>query len=170
MLREHEEYNDINANNKYLVGYYTSNQVYELNKNAILNYLKERLPVYMLPNVLIQLEKWPLTTNAKLDKNALPLYYYKDNYVAPRNTLEQQICEIWSEVLGITKEKIGIHDDFFGLGGNSILIIKLMNKINRFYNLNLESMEFFKNTTIEQLVHYLDRLKTTVNQRAEYEF
>ena len=85
----------------------------------------------MVPNVFVHLEKLPLTINGKLDRKALPIpnFSNEDDYIAPRNELEKKICLIWSELLGLPAKKIGVRDDFFRLGGNSIMSIHLLNKL-----------------------------------------
>ncbi|MBY0273421.1 MAG: gramicidin biosynthesis protein, partial [Alphaproteobacteria bacterium] len=77
--------------------------------------------------------------------------------VAPRNKLEAQVVEIWAEVLGLPKDKIGIQDDFFRLGGNSIIAIRLISKINKDLNKNLRVAALFNNTSIFKLLSSLEQ-------------
>ncbi|GAB4213492.1 MAG: hypothetical protein OHK0022_50690 [Roseiflexaceae bacterium] len=91
-------------------------------------YLQERLPEYMVPGVYITLERLPLTPNGKLDRTALPALdtarpQLKSAYVAPRTPVEQQLAAIWQELLHI--DQIGVHDNFFALGGDSIHAVQL---------------------------------------------
>ncbi|CAF3315459.1 unnamed protein product, partial [Rotaria sp. Silwood2] len=92
----------------------------------------------MIPNILMHLDSLPLTINGKLDRRALPNSEFTsgDNYVVPRNDLEREVRNIWAEVLGLTEDKVGIRDDFFRLGGNSILAIRLASKLNKELKLN----------------------------------
>jgi acyl-coenzyme A synthetase/AMP-(fatty) acid ligase len=140
---------------KYLVGYYVSDN--KLAEEEILNYLQSKLPEYMVPSILIHLEELPLTINGKLDRKALPDPELTDerNYVAPRNEVEKKICQIWAEVLGLEESKIGIRDDFFRLGGNSILVIKLMHKINKVLQMHIDIQAIFKQKTICNLLYHL---------------
>lgn len=118
---------------KYLVSYYTAQK--PLDDNSILLYLQEKLPEYMVPSTLVYLEQVPLTKNGKFDYRALSSYeagFNKHNYEPPKNWLEEQICKVWSEVLEIRLNKVGIKNDFFQQGGNSILSIKLLHKLNTF--------------------------------------
>ena len=140
---------------KYLVGYYVSKSA--LNKQIILEYLKARLPGYMVPSSLIHLESLPITINGKLDRKALPEPVLTStlDYRGPRNELESQICVIWGEVLGIDSDKISITDDFFRLGGDSIASIRLISRINRVLNIQLSVASIFKATTVEKLVGFL---------------
>ncbi|WP_259393886.1 amino acid adenylation domain-containing protein [Pantoea agglomerans] len=92
--------------------------------------LELRLPDYMIPKYFVTLASLPLTVNGKVDKSALPepAYIEEVQYIAPENDLESQLCKIWQDILGI--EKIGILDNFFKVGGDSILAVKVMAKIN----------------------------------------
>ncbi len=164
------------TNNKYLVGYYTANN--RLDEDDILNYLASKLPEYMMPNVLVHLEKLPLTINEKIDRKALPepQFVESQNYLSPRNEIEEKLCRLWAEVVNLSEENIGIHENFFKLGGNSILAIKLVNKLNRELNVKISVAALFKYPTVEKLTYYL-RLgneeyisidKANVNSPEEY--
>ncbi|WP_162034316.1 non-ribosomal peptide synthetase, partial [Chryseobacterium potabilaquae] len=116
---------------KYLVGYYISDT--SVNPEDLSAYLSGLLPEYMIPSVYVSLEKLPLTINGKLDRRALPEPNFTGDkeYIAPTTALEKQLADIYSEVLGLPVESIGLHDDFFRLGGNSIMAIKLISKIHQ---------------------------------------
>jgi len=94
-------------------------------------YLSARLPAYMVPNVYVVLERFPLTGNGKVDRRALPLPQHSEPaqtaYLAPRNETEARLCAIWQQVLELAR--VGVQDNFFELGGNSLLAIKVMNLI-----------------------------------------
>ena len=138
--------------NTYLVAYYVSGN--KLKEAEILDYLSNSLPDYMLPSILIWLDKLPLTINGKLDKSLLPEADLRgeSEYIAPRNEVEQKVCNIYAEVLNIAKEKIGITDNFFKIGGNSILAIKLASKISKLLDTNLSVALIFKCRTIQLLL------------------
>ena len=144
---------------KYLVGYYVSES--KLEEEEILRYLESKLPDYMVPRILVYLESLPLTMNGKLDRKALPDVEFRneDNYVAPRNEVERQVCEIWSEVLKIDVQKIGINDNFFKLGGNSIKIIKLINLLKNRINLSINIIEFYSNDNVKSLAKFIESKK-----------
>ncbi|MCP5047667.1 MAG: amino acid adenylation domain-containing protein, partial [bacterium] len=93
-------------------------------------YLLDRLPSYMIPSYFIALEQLPLTPNGKLDTNSLPAPQpgQDEEYAPPRNEIEQKMVDIWAGVLG--KDKIGIHDNFFANGGDSIKSIQIMSRMN----------------------------------------
>ncbi len=114
---------------KYLVGYYVSDK--KLDEILIIKYLKQKLTDYMVPSLLIHLNRLPITINGKLDMKALPDrdINIEENYKEPRNDIEKSIQSIFSDILGIELNKIGIQDDFFLLGGDSIISIQLVSKI-----------------------------------------
>src|SRR5262249_41172775 len=90
-------------------------------------YLREKLPKYMAPAVFIELQELPLTANGKLDRRALALIepeVERKGYLAPANQVEKLLCQIWADTLGL--ERVGVRDNFFGLGGDSILSIQVI--------------------------------------------
>lgn len=134
IAREHAEgTNGHRINDKYLVAYYVSDKKFDENK--LQEYLTEHLPAHMLPSVFIRLKKLPLTINGKLDRRALPEPNYVNVYLAPTNPEEQIVCEAFSKVLGL--EKVGVNDDFFRLGGNSILAIMVVSYLQANFKINL---------------------------------
>jgi len=150
-----ESTNEGATNDKYLVGYYVAD--FKLDKELMLEYLKARLPEYMIPGIFIYLKNLPLTINGKLDRMALSnIGFTSSNYIPPRNELEVKICNIWSEVLKLPKNKVGIQDDFFNLGGNSISAIRLVNRLNKELVSDINIMALFKYKTVEELINYLN--------------
>jgi hypothetical protein len=146
--------------NRRLVAYIIAATESELSSSELRNYLKERLPEYMVPSVFVRLEKLPLTSNGKIDYRALPQpdglnVGPKNKYVAPRTDVEQLLRNIWHEVLSI--EKIGIHDNFFDLGGQSILMLKVQRKIRESFQHELSLVDLFKYPTIYLLAERLKR-------------
>ena len=147
------------TNNKYLVAYYTSDTGSKLNEDSILSYLATRLPDYMIPTVMVHMDKLPLTANGKLDRKALPdlaLGSSTSTYVAPRNELEIKLRDIFASVLGLKTDKVGINDDFFKLGGNSIMAIKLVNNINNNTPLTFSIADIFKYKNIKNLTQNIE--------------
>lgn len=114
---------------KYLVGYFVSET--ELSVSDLRGYLLQVLPEYMVPTAFMQLEEIPLTSNGKVDRRALPEPDASLNtgteYVAPETDLEGVLAEIWSEVLG--REQVGVNDNFFDLGGDSIKAIQVSTRL-----------------------------------------
>ncbi|CAM4844553.1 unnamed protein product [Rotaria magnacalcarata] len=135
---------------KYLVGYYVSdNEIYE---SDLKEYMETKLPDYMIPNRLMQLEKIPVTTSGKLDVKALPDIDFsvgENNYCAPRNELEAKLCAIWSDLLVV--EKVGITDDFFRLGGDSIGSLRLISRMRKELGLCVSIRNIFGWRTIKKL-------------------
>jgi amino acid adenylation domain-containing protein/non-ribosomal peptide synthase protein (TIGR01720 family) len=149
LAKERKKENDESI--KYLVGYYVSD--IKLDESKIMNYLKQKLAEYMVPSLLIHLDKLPITINGKLDTKALPErdIDIENNYIEPRNELELKIQQIFSNVLGIEKNKISIKDDFFMLGGDSIVSIQLVSKIRETLGYTISIKDIFKYKTIELL-------------------
>jgi hypothetical protein len=145
--------------NKRLVAYLVlEQQRTNLKLSDLRNYLEEKLPHYMVPSTFVILESLPLTPNGKVDRKALPKpdqmqLELAATYVAPRNSIEQILAEIWSEVLGL--KQIGIHDNFFELGGDSILTIQVISKADR-AGLSLTPKQLFTHQTIAKLAAVAD--------------
>ncbi|SQB47407.1 Linear gramicidin synthase subunit D [Chryseobacterium jejuense] len=136
---------------KYLVGYYVSDPL--IDPQLLSEFLMETLPEYMIPNIFVHLEQLPLTINGKLDRRQLPEPEFTGitEYTAPVNELQKQLAEIYAEVLGIDSESISIHDDFFKLGGNSIMVIKLISRIRALLDVQIKILDIFKERTISKL-------------------
>lgn len=123
------------------------------------NYLRELLPDFMIPSEFVLLESLPLNPNGKVDRRALPApdeqarLQSESNFILPRNTLELQLAEIWEEVLEV--RPIGIKDNFFDIGGHSLLAIRLMSKIEQAFGRNLPLTSLFSGPTVEQLASIL---------------
>ncbi len=121
------------------------------------NLLSKTLPPYMIPSYFIQLEKIPLTPNGKIDRKALPSPEIKsgNEYIAPRDAVEEELAEIWSNILKIDKNIIGIDDNFFDLGGHSLRATVLITRIHKELNVKLSLAEMFKISTIRGLSGYI---------------
>lgn len=124
---------------------------------SICCYLEKYLPHYMIPQHFVSLDKLPMTVNGKLDRKALPnpILFSNDNYVAPRNEIESKLRDIFAQVLGLPQEKIGVRDNFFQIGGNSLLVFKLISKINSFSNCRIEACAIFSHKNIENLAEQI---------------
>jgi thioesterase domain-containing protein len=140
--------------NKYLVAYYVlDNRNDALSQTMILDKLSQLLPEYMVPGMLVQMETLPLTINGKLDKKALidpDLNFSLGEYVAPTSEIETVICKIWQEVLGISR--VGITDNFFRIGGNSLLAIRVAHRMNKSLKCDVKVADVFRLKTIQQLL------------------
>nr|WP_322642344.1 MULTISPECIES: non-ribosomal peptide synthetase [unclassified Nostoc]MDZ7989625.1 amino acid adenylation domain-containing protein [Nostoc sp. DedVER02]MDZ8113701.1 amino acid adenylation domain-containing protein [Nostoc sp. DedVER01b] len=120
--------------------------------NELRDFLKQKLPHYMIPAAFMQLESIPMTPNQKVDYRALPTPEFsrsaEDKFIAPRTLIEEKLVAIWSEVLRV--ENVGIHDNFFELGGDSILSIQLISKANQ-AGIQIAAKQLFKYQTIAEL-------------------
>jgi amino acid adenylation domain-containing protein len=118
-------------------------------------FLKEKLPEYMVPKTLVLLDSLPLTPNSKVDRQALTALDILNNrvldktFVAPRTPIELKLAEIWTEVLNL--ERVSIHDNFFDVGGNSLLSVRLLERIRKQFGCELPLSTLFLNPTIENL-------------------
>ncbi|NRA12165.1 MAG: methyltransferase, partial [Crocinitomicaceae bacterium] len=121
----------------------------------LIGYLEQSLPHYMVPNYFIELETLPLTINGKLDRKALPEPELLNNelYVAPTTELEKQLCKIWQELLGVVR--VGIEDNFFRLGGDSISAIRLISVIRQQLDIDMPLFMLFTHKNIAVLATHL---------------
>jgi amino acid adenylation domain-containing protein len=127
--------------------------------------LKERLskslPNYLIPTYFVQLERLPLNPNGKIDKKSLPEpeVVAGEYCILPRNEFENKLAEIWSNVLGIEKQIIGIKSNFFELGGNSLKAAILVSKLHKELNVEISLVDIFAAPTIEELSEYIKHSK-----------
>lgn len=155
-------------NTRFLVAYYSKVRAEEtLSVQTIKDALLQQLPEYMVPAHFIELKEFPLTINGKLDKNLLPdpeqTQLIKE-YVPPVNEIQTVLCTIWQAVLGI--ERVGITENFFAIGGDSILSIQVSSRIRQM-GYNCQVKDIFDSKTIEQLALCLSRKKTEVVSKTE---
>ena len=139
----------------YLCAYITSDG--EPEENEIKRRLEKELPVYMVPSYIVKVERIPMTTNGKVDAKALPDPKkgrgMKEEYIGPRDRIEEKLAEIWLQVLNL--ERVGIEDDFFGLGGHSLKAIFLVNRIHKEFNVEVPLGRLFETPTIAGLAEYI---------------
>ena len=146
-----------------LFAYIIPSEKPELTIAEINQFLQDKLPEYMIPSGYIFLEKFPLSANGKIDRRSLPqpegnFSRIEANYVAPKTKIEQTIVEIWQEVLEL--EKVGINDNFFDLGGNSLQVTKIYNKLREALpneSQNISIVDVFKYSTISKLSEKLSK-------------
>jgi acyl carrier protein len=148
------------ANEKRLIAYVVTEKKTSVYVNELRDFLNKKLPEYMLPSVFVFLEALPLTSNGKVDRRALPAPEnlrpeLATNYQAPHSEVEKTIAQVWKQVLQI--EKVGINDNFFDLGGHSLLVVQVNNKLREFLNRNLSVVEIFQNPTIKSLAEHLSK-------------
>jgi acyl-coenzyme A synthetase/AMP-(fatty) acid ligase/acyl carrier protein len=117
-------------------------------------YLGERLPPYMVPAGFLLLPELPLTPNGKVDRKVLAglgpeARAEGDGYVAPRNPIEELLAPLWTEVLGV--ERVGVFDDFFALGGHSLLGVQLISRVRDLFGVKLPVRVVFSSATVADL-------------------
>jgi amino acid adenylation domain-containing protein len=129
-------------------------------------HLGRMLPDYMIPSYFVWLEAMPLTPNGKIDRRALPEPVGVNalgtgvEYEGPRNEAERELARIWEEVLG--KEKIGIHENFFDLGGHSLKMIRMISRIHRDLGIEISLQDVYASPTVEGLARKADEDKTSI--------
>nr|AGH69808.1 non-ribosomal peptide synthase [Nostoc sp. 'Peltigera membranacea cyanobiont'] len=140
------------SGDKQLVAYVVP-KLSKLTASKLRSFLQQQLPNYMVPAAFVVLESLPLTPNGKVDRRALPTpdksSFTDTGFVAPSNTLERQLAQIWSEILDV--ELVGVKDNFFALGGHSLLAIRLMAKIQQELGKSLPLATLFQSPTISDL-------------------
>jgi acyl carrier protein len=126
--------------------------------DALRAHLRQSLPEYMVPAAFVFLGALPLSANGKLDRRSLPapeLASAEARYVAPRTPAEEVLAEIWAEVLRL--ERVGVHDNFFDLGGHSLLIMRLLAKIQATFDLEISIRTVFSMPTLEVMAGEIER-------------
>ncbi|QHS63324.1 non-ribosomal peptide synthetase [Chitinophaga agri] len=128
---------------------------------VLLAYLRSRLPDYMVPSIMITLDALPLTNNGKVDKHALPdpeaTQLHTAGYAAPRDAIEARLADIWQEVLQV--DRIGIHDDFFRLGGDSIRAIGVISQLRKQFSENIRLYDLYQAGSIAALSELIKTLQ-----------
>ncbi|WP_236721488.1 amino acid adenylation domain-containing protein [Trichormus sp. NMC-1] len=130
----------------------------------IREYLKQKLPNYMVPSAFVVLETFPLTPNGKIDHRALPAVdftFAKSNYTAPRTPTEEILSNIWSQVLKV--DNIGIEDNFFELGGHSLIATQVISLIRQTFNLELPLRLLFETPTIAKISEQIGNTEQSDN-------
>ncbi len=158
---------EISQTDKRLVAYFVPHKGQLIENTALRDFLKERLPDYMIPSALVTLEALPLTPNGKIDRRALSQLSVnrkvsKEQLVAPRTPEEELLAGIWADVLGV--ERVGVHDNFFELGGDSIISIQVISRANQAGDLQLTPRQLFQHQTIAELATVA---KTCLSRQAE---
>lgn len=151
ILADHDE-----TNHTRLLAYITCDDAWKGKLDDIKSRLKERLPAYMLPHELIELENLPLTPNGKVDKRQLPKPEAPQGnrrVKLPANEVEQKLLVMWREVL--EREDISTDDHFFEIGGHSLKAMSLLSKVSKEFEVQVPIHLLFETPTIEALSHYI---------------
>ena len=135
------------SESRQLVAYVVPEAGRQLSSEQLIERLQASLPHYMVPGTFAILESLPLTANGKIDRKNLPSLDQGDTasqqaYVAPRNATEERIAELWSEVLGV--DRVGVYDNFFNLGGNSLIASRLLARIHDAFEVELPLSRLFE--------------------------
>jgi amino acid adenylation domain-containing protein len=150
---------EVRSDDQRLVAYWVSHTNISATGSELRQYLRYRLPEQSVPSNFVRLTSLPLTPNGKLDRQALPSIAPERpdldvDFVPPRNPLEEQLAAIWCEVLQL--ERVGVHDNFFALGGHSLLVARMVGLIDRHCRMQISIALVFRNPTIAELACCLE--------------
>lgn len=138
-------------------------------RQELKEYLQNNLPSHMLPDYYIELDKLPMNANHKLNRKALPLEklktYTSYDYIEPETELECQITKLWQSILG--EKKIGIHDSFFEVGGNSLSVVRLVGVLNRNLPIEFNVAQIFTYHTIHLQAEYIKNGGKSISETKE---
>ena len=154
---------------KRLIAYIVVNPAHSPTSLELSQYLARKLPAHLVPAAFVPLEQLPLTPNGKVDRRALPApemdrLLQTEQGVAPRSTVEKQLTALWKELLQL--EQVGIHDNFFALGGHSLLTVQLVMQIKQRFAANLSLKHFLAGPTIAQLAAQIEQHEIEQQQGA----
>lgn len=161
------------AGEKRLVVYYRASSQHVFHDpesllSDVRSFLRERLPEYMVPAAYVRLESLPLTPNGKLDRKALPSpqgnAYAVHKYESPQGYLETALAAIWAEMLKL--EQVGRHDDFFALGGQSLLALRVLFRVNDCFQTELSVSTLLEYSV---LMEFAEKLRSISGRSAELE-
>jgi amino acid adenylation domain-containing protein len=141
----------------HLLSYYTTSDGAAVPTGELRAVLRKSLPEYMIPSAFIALESFPLTPNRKVDRNRLPAppeqIERSESFVAPRNTLESQLAKVWEEI--VHTHPIGVTDNFFEIGGHSLLVAQLVARIRSQLGIEVTLSKIFELPTVERMAEHL---------------
>ncbi len=163
-LRQHPAVREsvVVAREDRLVAYIVAHSEAETSEGpALRHFLSAHLPAYMLPSTFIWLDNLPLTPNGKVDRRALPGPEEGDDFAArpttaPRSPTEKQLAAIWARLLGV--QSVGVWDDFFEMGGESLLALQLVSAINQHFGVGISLPRLFETPTVAGMAAEIDRL------------
>ena len=150
-----------------LVAYFTCDGQPAPSVSELRSYLKEKLPDYMVPSAFVRLDTLPLTSNGKVNRRLLPEPGSSrpelDNpFVAPETLLEEKLASIWAEVLSL--DQVGIHDNFFDLGGHSLAATRVVSQVIKQFQLEIPIRYFFQTPTVVGLANYIEKAPQRNNE------
>ncbi|WP_028776219.1 non-ribosomal peptide synthetase [Shimazuella kribbensis] len=172
-FRLHPAINDVviqtwtdKSSENYLCAYILYKKV--ISQSQLQSFLADRLPSYMIPDTMMGIKEIPLTTNGKIDYPSLPKPHTdrgRSEYSPPQSAMEKELVSLWEKVLKI--DRIGIHDSFFHVGGNSLHAIQLLTQLQQKFSTPLSNRMIFEYATIQRLAAYLDSLQTGDEQKLQ---
>jgi acyl carrier protein len=149
-----------------LAAYYVAAPGTELTHNQLYGWLRGRLPGYMVPSAYVQMEQLPVLPNGKLDRRGLPKpeagAYLSQGYESPQGETEQKIAEIWAETLELPVERIGRHDNFFAMGGQSLSAARVVTRLRHHFHIELPLRAAFESPTITSVAEQVSLLLKNV--------
>jgi amino acid adenylation domain-containing protein len=159
------------SHEKTLVAYVVSKQASSPTDHELRSFLKKKLPDYMAPSVLVFLDSLPLTSNGKVNRNALPApdrnrAVLWRSYAAARTPIEEKLADIWGEVLGL--ERVGIHDNFFALGGHSLKATRVISQLRQVFQIELPLRSLFEHPTVAGLAESLEAVCSASNRSRQF--
>lgn len=150
---------------QYLAGYYVAEQAADEKK--LRKYLSQRLPGYMIPNYFVRLSEMPLTASGKTDRKSLPVPKTDGEtgkaaeYTAPETETEKIVSDIWKHTLSVSRA--GKQDDFWELGGDSLLAIKILNQLEARFHVELSVRDIMENPSLEQLAALIEQAEPSLS-------
>jgi amino acid adenylation domain-containing protein len=168
VLREHQSVKDAvvtaledKGNEKRLGAYVVTAQDAPRNVSELRSHLKERLPEYMIPSAFVYLDALPLTSHGKIDRRALPAPDAErpalaEAFIGPQTTTEKSLASIWTKLLGINR--VGSNDNYFELGGDSLLATQLVSQVRRVFEVELPLVDLFQHPTLAELAAAIEEI------------
>ncbi|MDN5789780.1 MAG: amino acid adenylation domain-containing protein, partial [Micrococcales bacterium] len=167
VARDHRSTAASLAAEKYLIGFYLGTE--ELGESDIKARMRSTLPDSLVPARIVRIEELPVTASGKLDTGRLPEVDFIDEapgaFVAPSTDVEMRLCGLWSQVLGIASERIGVDDDFFALGGDSIRAMTLAQALASMFDREADVATVFEDTSIAAQARRLEAASAAPGNR-----
>jgi len=146
-----------NIDDKYICAYYIAKT--DIDFNELKSFLSKSIPAYMIPSYFVKLDKFPLNENGKINKSELPQPSNESinhaEFIAPKDGIERDVADVWEDVL--KRSSIGVNENFFDVGGNSLKIIELKSKLCKKLNIEITVVELFENATISSFTSSLNK-------------
>jgi amino acid adenylation domain-containing protein len=150
------------ADDRQLVAYLVPRLESRLSATEVRRFLRERLPDYMIPGAFVTLPALPVMPNGKIDRGALPppalasVLADEDEQVSTLSPVEEALSAIWRDVLGV--QRVGLHDDFFDLGGHSVLVTQITSRVRNVFEVELSMRHLFSAPTVSALAKVIEQL------------